>query len=112
MVERRLFLVQRLTAVILVPLVAIHLIVIMIAVRGGLTAAEIQARTEGSLAFAIFYSLFVLAAALHAPIGLRNVLREWTGFSGRPLDLAMLAFGLLLAVAGLRAVAAVTGGWS
>ena len=109
--EARLFLIQRLTAMILAPLVAVHLIVILIAVRGGLTAAEIQARTEGSLAFAVFYVLFVLSAALHAPIGLRNILREWTDFGGRPLDLAMLVFAVILAVAGLRSVAAVTGGW-
>ncbi len=110
--EARLFLIQRLTAMVLVPLVVIHLMTILIAVRGGLTATEIQGRTEGSWVFAGFYALFVLAAALHAPIGLRNVLREWTRFSGRPLDLTMLAFGVLLALAGLRAVAAVTGGWS
>ncbi len=110
--EARLFLLQRITAMIMAPLVAVHLVVILIAVRGGLTAAEIQARTEGNWAFAGFYALFVLAAALHAPIGLRNVLREWTGLGGRPLDLAMLVFGVFLALAGLRAVAAVTGGWS
>ena len=110
--DARLFLLQRLTAMVLAPLVAVHLIVILIAVRGGLTAAEIQARVEGNWAFAGFYALFVFAAALHAPIGLRNVLREWTGLKGRPLELAMLAFGAFLAVAGLRAVVAVTGGWS
>ena len=109
--ETRLFLIQRLTAMALVPLVAIHLIGILVAVRGGLMAAQIQARTEGSWLFALFYGLFVVCAALHAPIGLRNVLREWTGMGGRPLDMAMLAFAVLLGLAGLRSVAAVTGGW-
>lgn len=110
--EEKLFLIQRVTAIILAPLVAVHLIVILVAVRGGLTAAEIQARTEDNWVFAGFYALFVLAAALHAPIGLRNILREWTGFGGRRLDLAALVFAFVLTLAGLRAVLAVTGGWS
>ena len=108
--EARLFLLQRVTAMVLAPLVAVHLIVILIAVRGGLTAAEIQARTEGNWAFAGFYAVFVIAAALHAPIGLRNVLREWTGIRGTLLDLAMVVFAVFLAGAGLRAVVAVTVG--
>ena len=37
--EARLFLLQRVTAMILAPLVVVHLVVILIAVRGGLTAA-------------------------------------------------------------------------
>lgn len=109
--EARLFLLQRLTAMILAPLVVVHLIVILIAVRGGLSAAEIQARTEGSVVWAVFYGLFVICAAVHAPIGLRNVLREWTALGGRALDAAMAGFALVLALLGLRAVMAVTGGW-
>jgi len=110
--EARLFIVQRLTAMILAPLVIAHLIVIMIAVRGGLTAGEIQARLDGNMLWAGFYGLFVICAALHAPIGLRNVLREWTGLGARTIDFGMIAFAALLLIAGLRAVFAVTGGWS
>jgi fumarate reductase subunit C len=44
---------------------------------------------------------------VHAPIGLRNVLREWTPWHGQSLDWAMLGFAGLLAVLGLRALAAV-----
>jgi fumarate reductase subunit C len=110
--EVRLFLIQRLTAMIMAPLVIGHLIVIMIAVRGGLTAAEIQARLDGNPLWAGFYGLFAICAALHAPIGLRNVLNEWTGLGRRSIDLATIAFGLLLLLAGLRAVLAVTGGWA
>ena len=110
--EARLFIIQRLTAMILAPLVIAHLIVIMMAVRGGLTAGEIQARLDGNLLWAAFYGLFVICAALHAPIGLRNVLREWTGLDARTIDRVMLVFAALLLIAGLRAVFAVTGGWA
>ncbi len=105
--EARLYLLQRLSAMLLAPLVLAHLALIVYAVRGGLSAAEILSRTQGSLFWALFYGLFVVAAAVHAPIGLRNVLREWTPWHGQSLDWAMLGFAGLLAVLGLRAVAAV-----
>lgn len=105
-----LFALQRLSALVLAPLVVVHLALVVYAVRGGLTAAEILGRTEASLAWALFYTLFVLAAAIHAPIGIRNVLNEWTGLPPRLVDCAMVAFAALLLALGLRAVAAVTGG--
>ncbi len=103
----RLFLAQRLTALILGPLVVVHLVLILIAVEGGLSAAEILARTRGSVGWAAFYGLFVLAAAIHAPIGLRNVVREHTRWRGRSLEIAMVGLGLLFAGLGARAVIAV-----
>ncbi|WP_193185858.1 succinate dehydrogenase [Nisaea sediminum] len=108
MLEARLYLLQRASAMLLAPLVLVHLGLILYAIEGGLSAGEILGRTKGSLFWAGFYGLFVLAAALHAPIGLRNVLREWTGWKGRSLDLATSAFALLLLGLGLRAVWAVT----
>ncbi len=51
--------------------------------------------------------MFVVAASVHAPIGLRNVLVEWAGWRGRSLDLAMAAFALALLGLGLRAAFAV-----
>lgn len=87
--------------------VSTHLATIIYAVRGGLSAAEILDRTRGSVAWLGFYSIFVLAVAIHAPIGLRSVLAEWTGWQGRSRDLALLIFGVALASLGLRAVAAV-----
>ena len=102
-----LFVAQRTTAFVLAIAVAVHLATILYAVRGGLTAAEILSRTHGNLAFAMFYGLFVVAVAVHAPIGLRNVLREWTPWRGRPLDVALLAFAFILLVLGFRAVFAV-----
>ncbi len=102
-----LYLAQRGTAAILAVTVAVHLGTILYAVRGGLTAGEILGRTQGNLAFLLFYAVFVLAAAIHAPIGLRSVLREWAGWRGRSLDLAMIALSALLAGLGLRAALAV-----
>src|SRR5262249_14764954 len=63
-----LFLVQRLSAAALAIAVAVHLVTILYAIRGGLTAGEILARTHGNLAVFAFYSLFVAAVAFHAPI--------------------------------------------
>jgi fumarate reductase subunit C len=103
----KLFLAQRLTAFVLAAAVIVHLGTILYAVRGGLTAGEILARTQGNLGFALFYGVFVVAVAIHAPIGLRNILREWTAWRGRSLDLALALFALLLLILGLRAVSAV-----
>jgi fumarate reductase subunit C len=102
-----LYVAQRGTAVILAVAVAVHLGTILYAVRGGLTAGEILGRTKGNHAFLLFYGLFVVAAAIHAPIGLRSILREWTSWRGRSLDGAMLAVAALLLVLGLRAALAV-----
>ena len=84
--------------------VAVHLATIVYAVRGGLTAAEIFERTRGSAGWFAFYAAFVLAVAVHAPIGLRPVLTEWLGWRGRSRDVAMLLFSLLLLLMGMRAV--------
>jgi fumarate reductase subunit C len=87
--------------------VLVHLVTIIYAVRSGLTAAEILARTSGSVFWAAFYALFVAAVAVHGPIGLRNVLAEMFQWRGRSLEIAMLAVGLALAAFGWRAVYAV-----
>ncbi len=105
--ERRLFALQRLSAMALAPLVMVHVGLIVYAVRGGLSAGEILARTQGSIGWALFYGIFVVAVSLHAPIGVRNVLAEWTPWRGRSLDLAMLVLAVALMVLGLRAVWAV-----
>lgn len=107
----RLYVLQRLTAALMVPLLAGHLVLIFYATRKGLSAADILARTRGSLLWGLYYAAFVAAAAVHAAIGVRTVLREWGPRSlarkDRRLDLAMWAFGGLLLLLGLRAVAAV-----
>jgi fumarate reductase subunit C len=102
-----LYLAQRGTAVILAFAVTLHLVTIIYAIRGGLTAGDILARTHGNRWFLGFYLAFVLAAAIHAPIGVRSILREWARWRGRSLDLVMLAFSALLLVLGVRAALAV-----
>ena len=102
----RLFVLQRASAALLALAVLVHLATIIYAVRGGLTAGEILARTQGNAGYAAFYALFVMAVAVHAPIGLRNVLREWAGWKGRTCDGVLLVFALVLLVLGLRAVRA------
>jgi fumarate reductase subunit C len=102
-----LFAAQRLTAILLAFAVALHLATILYAVRGGLTAGEVLARTQGNRWFLAFYLVFVVAVAIHAPIGLRNVVREWTSLPPRLIDIAVTLFGLLLLGLGLRAAVGV-----
>jgi fumarate reductase subunit C len=52
--------------------------------------------------------VFVLAAAIHAPIGLRTVAGEWLQWRGRAADVFCMLAGVLLLAMGWRAVAAVT----
>ena len=109
MSEGTVFALQRLSAKLLAPLVVVHLVLILYAVHGGLSAAEILARTQGSAAWGAFYGLFVVAVAIHAPIGVRNIVREWTRWRGRSLDVAGVVLAIALLALGLRAVAAVVG---
>ncbi len=101
------YLLQRGTAMIMVPLIVTHLIVIVMAVQGGLSAEEILGRTRGSAAWAGFYALFVLAAAVHAGIGLQTIAREWFSLSDRAAAIAGHLFMLALIGLGARAVYAV-----
>jgi fumarate reductase subunit C len=103
----RLYLLQRATAALMVPLIVVHVVVIFYATRHGLTAADILARTRGSAAWVAFYGVFVMAAALHAAIGMRNILAEWTTLKGRMLDGLVFLFGMTLLLLGARAVVAV-----
>ena len=107
--ETMLWVAQRVTAVVLAFCVLVHLATIIYAVRGGLTAAEILGRTRGSLAWAAFYVIFVLAVAVHGAIGLRAVAAEWLGFRGKAAELVMTVLAFVLASMGLRAVVAVFG---
>ena len=105
--EAMLWVVQRATAVALAFCVVVHLATIIYAVRGGLSAGEILARTRGSLAWAAFYGVFVIAAAAHGSIGLRTVAIEWLGLRKSTAAVLMLASALTVAVLGLQAVYAV-----
>ena len=108
MMDRTLFQLQRLSALVLAPLVLIHLGLILYAIRGGLSAEEILGRTSGSTIWAIYYYAFVVAVALHAPIGVRNVLREWTKVPAIMVDGFCAAMGFALLMLGIRAVWIVT----
>ena len=99
-----LWIAQRASAALLGICVLVHLATMIYAVRGGLTAAEILGRTQGSVAWFAFYALFVLAIVVHVPIGLRAVLSEWLGWRGPSRDWALVLFAALLAFMGMRAV--------
>ncbi len=101
MLSLRLYLAQRISAIVMVPLVITHLGVMIYAVQDGLTAAEILSRTKGSVYWALFYGLFVAAASIHAAIGFRVIVHEATGLRGIALAaLAWGAFAVLLAMGG------------
>ena len=102
-----LWLSQRASAAVLALCVVVHLVTMIVAVRGGLTAAEILGRTRGSAAWAAFYGVFVLGVAIHAPIGLRAIIAEMRGGHARGIDAAMIALAAVLLAFGLRAVLAV-----
>ena len=110
MLETRLYVAQRISAAILAPLVMIHLGVMMYAIQGGLSSEEILGRTSGSWFWAANYGLFVIAVAVHAAIGLRNVFREWLKLRGAVLAIVVWAIFIGLLVTGLRAVYAVFAG--
>ena len=98
---------QRISAMVLAVCVLVHLAVLMYAVRGGLSAAEILGRTQGNWSFAAFYAVFVVACVVHVPVGLANIAREWWGLGADPALWLSRAFGALLLVMGLRSVYAV-----
>jgi len=98
---------QRISAMVLALCVLGHLAVMIYAVRGGLTGAEILGRTQGHWGFALFYGTFVLACSVHVPLGLASIAREWLGMGETAALWLARAFGVLLLVSGLRAVVAV-----
>jgi fumarate reductase subunit C len=101
MTEFRLYLIQRVTAALLLGLGLVHLGTILSATEAPLSAADILARTRASALWPIFYGVFVLAAATHAAIGLRTIAREWLGWRR---DIWAMALWLALTGLGLRAV--------
>ena len=99
-----LWVAQRASAEVLAFCVTVHLITMVYAIRGGLSAAEILSRTKGNPGWLAFYTVFVLAVTVHAPIGLRSVVTEWLGWRGTWRDVFLLGLAMLLAVMGMRAV--------
>ena len=105
--ETMLWMAQRASAAVLAVCVVVHLATIIYAVQGGLTAAEILGRTRGNAAWFAFYSVFVLAVSVHAPIGLRSICSEWLRWRGASREFVLVVFAAILAWAGMRAVLAV-----
>lgn len=108
MLTVRLYMLQRITALLMAPLVLGHLAVMIYAVQGGLSAAEILGRTQGSVLWFLFYGSFVVAVSIHAAIGLRVVIHEVLGLKGALLELLTWTTALALFALGARAVIAVT----
>ncbi len=108
MLTLRLYMLQRITALLMAPLVLGHLAVLIYAIQGGLSAAEILGRTQGSALWFLFYGSFVVAVSIHGAIGLRTVAHEWGGLKGIALEVFMWGVGLGLFALGARAVWAVT----
>lgn len=104
----RLYVLQRLTAALMLPLIVGHLAIIFYATGNGLTAADILARTAGSLGWAIFYASFVVLVAIHAAIGFSTIAVEWFGASPVAGTTIRWIAGAVILVLGLRGVAAVT----
>lgn len=101
--ETWLWIAQRASAAVLALCVLVHLVTIIYAVRHGLTGEAILGRTKGNAAALAFYTLYVLAIAVHAPIGLRSLCQEWLGWRSISLNWVMAAVALALFAFGLRA---------
>jgi fumarate reductase subunit C len=102
----RLYLWQRATAALMAPLVIVHIAVIFYATRQGLSAADILSRTHDSIVWASYYGIFVAAVSIHAAIGVRNVLTEWSPLTDRSAGLLAVMLGIILAALGFRAIVA------
>jgi fumarate reductase subunit C len=98
------FVFQRASAAVLAFCVLVHLATIIYAMRNGLTAQAIVARMHASLVWPAFYALFVVACAVHAPLGLGAIADEWLAFRGRAADVVLALFALVLLGGGLYAV--------
>lgn len=108
--EAWLWLAQRASAAVLAVTVCVHLGTMIWAVQGGLDAAEIVSRLRGHGGWLAFYCSFTIAAAVHAPLGVRAVLREWTPLRTTSVNALSAALALALLALGLRAALAMFAG--
>ncbi len=108
MMTLRLYMAQRISALIMAPLVLLHIAVMIYAIQGGLSAAEILGRTRGSILWCAVYGTFVAAVSVHGAIGLRTVLSEWAGLRGGALNAVAWAIFAGLLILGMMAVYGVT----
>ncbi|MGJ3261310.1 MAG: hypothetical protein ACFE0S_17045 [Rhodospirillales bacterium] len=103
-VETKLWVWQRLSAAVLGVCVLVHLAMIIYAVQDGLSAAEIIGRVSGNVLWFAFYAVFIVAVAVHAPIGVRTILNEMTGLGPKTTHMIMAVLCLVILVMGFRAV--------
>ena len=103
------FVLQRASAAVLALCVVVHLATMIYAVRHALTAEAIVARMHASPAWPAFYTLFVVAVAVHAPLGLRAVADEWLGLRGPVVDGVLGCAALVLLGGGIYAIASLAG---
>ena len=108
--QAKLWYAQRISAMVLGLCVAIHLIIIFYAIRGGLSAQEILGRTQGNVLFAIFYEVFVIACFVHAPIGVANILQETFPKVGLARPLSWILAILMLVLGTTAVIGVFTGG--
>ena len=100
MTEFRLFLIQRITAGLLLVMGVAHLAILLAATQAPLSAAAILARTHANPFWPAFYAVFAMTATTHAALGLRVIAREWLGCRGTAWGIGLWA---VLVTLGLRA---------
>src|SRR4051812_36077720 len=105
--QAKLWYAQRVSAMVLAVCVLVHLATIVYAVRGGLTASEILARTHGNALVASFYALFVVACAVHVPIGVARIVEECLQVHERAALAIATLFAITIIAVGSAAVYAV-----
>jgi fumarate reductase subunit C len=108
--EAKLWYAMRISSMLLAVCVLVHIVTVIYAVRGGLSAAEILGRTHGNWIFGMFYGVFVVACAVHVPLGLAAIAEEWLGVRERAALALAQIIGFVILLMGLRAVYGVVAG--
>ena len=103
-----LYMLQRLSAFLMIPFVIVHIVLMIYAIEGGLSADEVLGRTRGSIFWFFYYSIFVFLVSLHGSLGLRIVLSELLDFTSRALTSLTIFVFLFLLLLGFFSVYAVT----
>ena len=65
---------------------------------------------HGNWGFGVFYGVFVVACAVHVPLGLAAIAEEWLGLRERTALVVAEIIGLVILAMGLRAVFGVVAG--
>lgn len=98
---------QRLTGAMLAVCLAIHLVTVIYAVNGELSAAEIAGRVRGSTSWIAFYGFFMLTVVIHATIGLRNIFSELSDLGERTIGLISSTYAVIALILGFFALRAI-----